>query len=93
MIIGICEIELHIPASSSLKSKRHVIKGLKKRIRNKFNVSISEIDFQDLWQRCCLGVAIVATDTQFAHSVLSQVVNLVERETKIDLLDYRIEMR
>jgi uncharacterized protein YlxP (DUF503 family) len=60
MIIGVLTLELHLPESNSLKSKRIIIKSLKDRIKNKFNVSIAEIDGNDLWQRCVLGAACVA---------------------------------
>ncbi len=50
MIVG-CKIELFLPQSRSLKAKRQVLKSLKDRIRNRFNVSIAEVDHQDLGQR------------------------------------------
>ena len=48
--------------SHSLKDKRHVVKGLKDRLRHKFNVSVAEIDYQDLWQRALVAAVTVASD-------------------------------
>ena len=92
MIIGSCSIELHLPESVSLKNKRQIVKGLKDRIRNKFNVSIAEVDGNDLWQRAVLGVGIVANDKKFANQVLAQVVEQVKRERSVVLLDYHLEI-
>ncbi|HEC82890.1 MAG TPA: DUF503 domain-containing protein, partial [Firmicutes bacterium] len=51
MVVCTCLVSLHIPDSGSLKAKRLVIRRLKDRIRNKFNVSVAEVDDFDLWQR------------------------------------------
>jgi uncharacterized protein YlxP (DUF503 family) len=92
MTIGFCRLVLYLPESGSLKSKRSIVKGLVERIRQKFNVSVSEVDEHDLWQKAVLGVAIVTTDSGFASQVLSKVVALVEGEGRVHLLDYTVEM-
>ena len=60
MIVGLLTLDLHIPESNSLKAKRTVIKSLIDRIRNKFNVSVSEVDANNLWQRSVIGISLVA---------------------------------
>ena len=92
MIVGICRLELHLPESGSLKSKRSILKSIIARIRNKHNVSVSEIGDQELWQRALLAVVVVSNETRFANQVLSAVVNMVETETRLELLDYSLEM-
>ncbi|RMH68628.1 MAG: DUF503 domain-containing protein [Gemmatimonadetes bacterium] len=92
MIVGTCEIECFLPVSQSLKDKRHVLKSLKTRIRNKFNVSVSEIGEKNLWQRATLAIAIVGDDTRFLQKVLSQVLQLVERETYLEIIDSYIDI-
>lgn len=57
----------------SLKDKRHYVKSLKDRLRAKFNVSVSEIDYQDLWQRGLVAVATVSGDQAHAEQVLQNV--------------------
>ncbi|UCE20184.1 MAG: DUF503 domain-containing protein [Gemmatimonadota bacterium] len=93
MLIGACTVDLHLPGNGSLKSKRQILKGLKERIKKKFNVSISEIDHHDLWQRALLGVAVVSSDAQFAHQVLSKVVDFIRSERRVELIDYSVEIR
>ena len=53
--IGVLTLELRLENSHSLKEKRHVVESLKDRLRNKFNVAVAEIDYQDLWQRAAVG--------------------------------------
>jgi len=90
--IGFCRLVLYLPESGSLKQKRHVVKSLTTRVRNKFNVSVSELDSLDLWQKAELGVAIVTNDSRFANKVLSKVVDLIQGESRVELVDYQLEM-
>ena len=68
------------------------MKGLVTRVRNKFNVSVSEVGDQDLWQKAQIGVAVITNETRYANQVLSQVVNLVETQDRLELIDYTLEM-
>ncbi len=87
MIVGLLSMEIHIPESGSLKSKRFVLKSIKDRVHNRFNVSIAEV-----WQRTEMAAAVVSNDAAHAHSVLEKVVALVQESPDAELLDYRIEM-
>lgn len=66
-------MELRLENSQSLKDKRHVVKGLKDRLRNKFNVAVAEIDYQDLWQRAVVAAVTVSSDHVHAERVLQSV--------------------
>ena len=57
----------------SLKDKRHFVKGLKDRLRTKFNVAVAEIDHQDSWQRGLVAAVTVSPDKPFAERVLQSV--------------------
>ncbi|MBI4680664.1 MAG: DUF503 domain-containing protein [Nitrospirota bacterium] len=92
MIVGLLSLELHLPESNSLKSKRMIIKSLKDRIRNKFNVSIAEVDANDLWQRSVLGVACVANETKIINAILNEVRSIVLDTPSIQLIDSSMEM-
>lgn len=92
MFVGLLTIELHIPGSNSLKSKRSVVKGLKDRIRSRFNVSVCEAPDNDLWQRATLGVASVSGEKSHAVEVLNKVMDLVRGSTDAELIDYSIEV-
>ena len=93
MFVGTLQIDLYLPGSLSLKEKRFILQSLKSRLRNKFNVSVSEVDHNDLWQRAGLGIAVVTNDAQYAHRVLSKVVDLVESNGEVVVIDYGIENR
>jgi uncharacterized protein YlxP (DUF503 family) len=56
-----------------LKDKRQVVKSLKDRLRHKFNVSVAEIDYQDLWQRALVAAVTVSSDHAHGESVLRTV--------------------
>ena len=71
--IGVLTMELRLEESHSLKDKRHVVKSLKDRLRNRFNVSVAEIDHQDTWQRATLAAVTVASDHTHAERVLQGV--------------------
>ena len=61
--VGVLTLELRIDESHSLKDKRHIVKGLKDRLRHKFNVAVAEIDYQDLWQRALIAAVTVSSAT------------------------------
>ncbi|MBI3325422.1 MAG: DUF503 domain-containing protein [Nitrospinae bacterium] len=92
MVVGVCSIDLHLPGNDSLKGKRHVIRRIKERVKNHFNVSIAEVEDLDRLQRAGLGVAVVSNDASHVHSTLSKVVNFIEHMYVAEILDYRIEV-
>ena len=79
MFIGIGRFELFIPASGSLKDKRHVLRSVIQKVSNRFNVSIAEVEFQDLWQRAALGVSCVAESAGHCRKVLQEVEKAIGR--------------
>jgi len=68
--IGVLTLELRLPEARSLKDKRHVVQGLKERLRHKFNVAVAEIDCQDLWQRAVVAAVTVSADRAYASQLL-----------------------
>ena len=73
MVVGTMLISAFIGDSHSLKDKRHVLKSVKDRVHDRFNVSIAEVEDNDLWQKTSLGVAVVSNDTKHALEVLREV--------------------
>jgi uncharacterized protein len=73
VVIGLLTLELHFPGARSLKDKRQVLRSLEQRIRNRFNVSIAEVEHQDLWQRARLAVVSVNTDHAHLEATLESV--------------------
>lgn len=84
--------DLLFPGASSLKDKRRRLVGLTGKIRASFPVSVAEVEFQDLWQRGRIGVALVSTDGRLAESMLDRVTGLIGRDGEIELLSRRIEI-
>ncbi|HUQ62221.1 MAG TPA: DUF503 domain-containing protein [Acidimicrobiales bacterium] len=75
MHIGLVRFEAHIPESRSLKEKRAVVKPIVERIRQRHSLSVAEVAHHDKWQRCAVGLAVVAESQRHALDV----VNAVER--------------
>jgi len=73
--VGILSVELHFPASGSLKGKRKYVKSAKAQLQQRFGASVAEVDHHDLWQRARLTVACVAR----GHSELEQLLDGAER--------------
>ena len=91
MIVACLRIRLHLPGCNSLKEKRFVLKSLKDRLRNRFNVARCEYGSQDKWQLSDLGIATVTTDTRGADRVLQSVINYIEKDGRTVLVDVERE--
>ena len=92
MVVGLCTVELLVPGSQSLKDKRQVLHSLKDRLRGKFNLSIAEVDAQDLWQRAVLGMACVANDRGYVNQVLEQALNVIKSMPAIEVVRTQLEL-
>ena len=87
MVVARLRVQFLVPDCSSLKQKRFVLRSLKDRMRNRFNVAVCESDFQDKWQRCELGIVTVATDRTGAERVARQIADFLEEERRIVVCD------
>jgi uncharacterized protein YlxP (DUF503 family) len=90
--VALGTIELHLPDVDSLKGKRHVLKGLKERVRQRFEVAVAEVDHQDTWQRATLAVAAVSHDSRHANEVVSKALNFIEANVEGTVIDMTVEM-
>ena len=88
MVIGILTLELDIDHAQSLKDKRAVLNRIKDRVRNKFNVSIAEVEPSNVWNIATLAAVVVSNDQRFCNQVLSQVVNHVQEHGDCVIADY-----
>ncbi len=89
MFIGVVYIEIFIPESSSLKEKRQVLRSIKDRIRSNFNVSVAEIDHQDLWQRSGLAIVCVGDSINFTKEITTKIKNFVEKHYPHFLIGFK----
>ena len=93
MNVGVCRIEFRLPENLSLKGKRRVLKSIIARVKNRFNVSIAEIDDQELWQLATLGICCVSNNNRYTNEVLSKVVDfVVNSRFEVEILNYEIEL-
>ena len=93
MNVGVCRLRLRLPENLSLKGKRRVLKSITTRVRSQFNVSVAEVDDQDLWQLVTIGICCVSNNNRHVNEVLSRVVDFItDSRFEIEILDYEIEM-
>ena len=85
-MVAVTQLELFMPYTSSLKGKRSIIKSVMSQIRNKYNVSIAEIDFHEQWQRTLLEVAAVANEYSFLQKEITTIVRFVETFSDVELI-------
>jgi uncharacterized protein YlxP (DUF503 family) len=90
MVIGVCQITLHLPQCHSLKEKRQIVKSLIARVHNQFEIAIAEVANNDLWQIATLGMSCVSNNSQHASKVLEHIQTYIE-ETRPDLIISNVE--
>ena len=92
MVIGCLQAKLSIPAARSLKDKRMVLRSLKDRLMNKMNVSVAEVDLQDVWKSAILAVVTVAAEKETVEHRLSDVSEFIRSNPEIVLVDIMTEV-
>ena len=89
MVSSLGRITLYLlEKPNSLKEKRRVVKSLKDRVRARFNVSISEVDSQDLWHRTTLGTALVCSDRKQAQSISDKIIEFIREAKKVEIIEH-----
>ena len=92
MIIGTCTVCLRAEWVSSLKEKRMIVKSITEKVKHKFNVSIAEVDLQDIHKSIVIGFACVTNEASHADSIIDNVVNFIESNTDAVLSDISKEI-
>lgn len=92
MTIGVLQLDFLIPGARSLKDKRRAIKSLRDRMRSKFNCSVAETEFQDMWNRARLTVCVVSGESQHANTQLNEIARFASQSRDAEMVDYSIEM-
>jgi uncharacterized protein YlxP (DUF503 family) len=73
MPVAFLTLEIRIEAAHSLKDKRQVVRSLKDRLRNSYNISVAEIDVTDLWQRATIGVVSISSSRDYLEGLIRNV--------------------
>lgn len=92
MIVAMCKLKLYAPWVHSLKEKRMIVRSLLGKVRNKFSVSIAEVDAMDIHQTIIIGFSIVTNETKMANIMLDQIISYIEGHTEAELLDIEQEI-
>ncbi len=83
MNIGVCKIDLRIPENETLKGKRMVVQSIVSRVRDKFHVSVAEVENGDKWQIATIGVCCVSNDSRHVNEMISRILDYIE-STRLD---------
>jgi uncharacterized protein YlxP (DUF503 family) len=92
MLVALERFDLRIPGCGSLKEKRHVVKTLTAGIRNKFNVSVAEVDHHDLWQRTTIAVSAVSAQSYHVRKVMHEVEKFVGRYGRVEIIESELTL-
>lgn len=87
MVVGVVTWDLHLNGCASLKDKRRIVKGLKDRLHQRFNVSVAETAHHDLWQRAELSCGVVAPARRHADDVLRAAERFVAEHALVRIID------
>jgi uncharacterized protein YlxP (DUF503 family) len=87
MLVALERFDLRIPGCASLKQKRHILKSLTNAIRSRFNVSVAEVDYHELWQRTTIAVAATGAEQYHVRKLMQQVERFVEAWGGVELID------
>jgi uncharacterized protein YlxP (DUF503 family) len=92
MIVGTLRVRLLLRQARSLKDKRQVVKSIKDRLRNHFNVSVAEIEARDNRQLAVLGLAMVSNETHHVKLALGQIVKALRSHPVAELIDHEMDV-
>jgi uncharacterized protein YlxP (DUF503 family) len=92
MTVGLLTLELHIPDAQSLKDKRQIVRSLKDKLRGKFNVAVSELEYHDTWQRSVIGVVTLSNEEQHVEESLQKILAEADRILGPVLVSHAVEM-
>ena len=92
MIVGSSEIEIIIYEANSLKEKRHVLKSIIERIKSRFNVSISEVDYNDIWNRSVIGIAVVSNKKVMCESMILKIIDFIDNDDRVEIINHYMEV-
>jgi uncharacterized protein YlxP (DUF503 family) len=87
MIVCSCEIEILIYEANSLKEKRHVVKSLIERIKSKFNASVSEVGYNELWNRSMLGIAVVSNNKKMCDASITRIISFIDSDERVEIIN------
>ena len=91
MVIGCCSIKFYLHGNNSLKGKRRVVRAIKDRLKNDFNVSVTEVGHQDVWQSLHIGISAVASNRPYMDGLISKVVDAIDKMNLAEMVNCKTE--
>jgi uncharacterized protein YlxP (DUF503 family) len=91
-VLGVLQFTLLIRGARSLKDKRRVLRSIKDRYKSRFNISIAEVDDQEMHNKATLAMAMVGSDSEYVGSTLSKILEQVRYHPEAEVLDHRLEI-
>ncbi|MGA9525076.1 MAG: DUF503 domain-containing protein [Myxococcaceae bacterium] len=91
MFVTVARVTLQIPESNSLKAKRQVLRRITDRVKARFNVSVAEVDDQDLWQKAQLALAVVGGDKRHVGEQMDKVLHFIEELYAAPVIEREVE--
>ncbi|MCB1145169.1 MAG: DUF503 domain-containing protein [Leptospiraceae bacterium] len=92
MFVGYAKLFIDIPGSMSLKDKRSVLRPVKEKIRNEFNISFAEVEDQDKWQKATFGLAMVALNEELIRKKIIEIIHQIEVRGEAEVIDSDLEI-
>lgn len=91
MIIAASYLEIDTEECQSLKEKRSIVRSIKDRLKQKYNVSVAEVGTQNDWHQSIIGVAFVSSSQSHANSVSSKILDFIEDSFPGRLKNYQLD--
>ncbi len=92
MLVGLCELYIYLPDCRSLKDKRSIIRSFKHYLRKRYNISISEIGYKNLWKKSIIGIGCIGDNRQLIDRIIAEVIKDVENHSEIELVNFQISI-
>jgi hypothetical protein len=92
VVVGSLRVRLLVREARTLKDKRQVLRSIKDRLRNEFNVSVAEVDAEDNRQVIVLGLAMVGNERKYVQTTLEHIVAALRSHPVAELLDHELEV-
>jgi len=92
-MITYAEVEFFLYECHSLKEKRSVLKRIKNRLQKELNIAISELDYQDLWQRTKFGIVTISSSKELGEQIIQQALDIIDAHSEIERTITKVEMR
>ena len=92
MFVGSLKVDLFLPSVTSLKDKRKIIQSMKAQLKNKFNISISEENNNNLWQKTTIGISCITCSHTDTMSILNSVFDFILKHSEVEIINKEINV-